>query len=133
MPLCWMLLWLAQILLSQSVTFSPLWSLLLIRQFDLSVEQTPNMWWSKALINALTYVIVNFFVSDNFYLSFVSTLFADITIPKQKRKTKIIRDKKLTTTYTILTEINMYIKNAPVSKKKSREHSNPYSTQISRI
>ena len=39
-----------------------------------------------------------FFVSGNFF-SFVSTSLAYIIIPKNKRKTKITWDKKLTTTY----------------------------------
>ena len=39
------------------------------------------------------YVVVNYF-----YFSFVSTLLAYITTPKNKRKTKITWDKKLTTT-----------------------------------
>ena len=40
-----------------------------------------------------------FFISGNFYFSFVSTLLAYITIPQNKRKTTIIWDKKLTTTH----------------------------------
>ena len=42
-------------------------------------------------------VVVNFFISGNFYFSFVSTLLAYITI-QNKRKTKITWDKKLTAT-----------------------------------
>ena len=41
-------------------------------------------------------VVVNFFISGNFYFSCVSTLLAYITMLKNKRKTKITRDKKLT-------------------------------------
>ena len=40
-----------------------------------------------------------FFIPGNFYFSFVSISLAYITIPKNKRKTKITWDKKLTTTY----------------------------------
>ena len=40
-----------------------------------------------------------FFISGNFYFSFVSTSLANITTPKNKRKTKIIWDEKLTTTF----------------------------------
>ena len=43
------------------------------------------------------------FISGNFYFSFVSTSSADINIPKNKRKTKITRDTKLTTTELFLT------------------------------
>ena len=39
-----------------------------------------------------------FFFSGNFYFSFVSTSLAYITMPKNKRRTKITWDKKLTTT-----------------------------------
>ena len=39
-------------------------------------------------------VVVNFLSVVNLYFSFVSTLLAYITIPKNKRKTKITRDKK---------------------------------------
>ena len=39
-----------------------------------------------------------FFFSGNFYFSFVSTSLACITMPKNKRRTKITWDKKLTTT-----------------------------------
>ena len=44
---------------------------------------------------------LKFFTSGNFSFSFVSTSLAYITTPKNKRKTKIIWDKKLTTTYTL--------------------------------
>ena len=47
-----------------------------------------------------------FFISCNFYFSFVSTLLADISIPQNKRKTKIIWDKKLTTTYATTSYIH---------------------------
>ena len=43
-----------------------------------------------------------FFISGNFYFSFVSISLAYITIPKNKRKTKITWDKKLTTTYPLV-------------------------------
>ena len=43
------------------------------------------------------YVVVNFI--GNIYSSFVSTSLANVTIPKNKRKTKVTWDKKLTTTY----------------------------------
>ena len=47
-------------------------------------------------------VVVNFF-SGSFYFSFVSTSLVYIAVPKHmyKRKTKIIWDKKLTTTYAL--------------------------------
>ena len=41
------------------------------------------------------YVVVNFFVSGNFYFPFVSTASVYISIPKNKRKTKITWDKKI--------------------------------------
>ena len=43
------------------------------------------------------------FISGNFYFSFVSTLLAYITIPKNERKPKLTESeiKKLTTTYTL--------------------------------
>ena len=44
---------------------------------------------------------LKFFTSGKFSFSFVSTSLAYITTPKNKRKTKIIWDKKLTTTYTL--------------------------------
>ena len=40
------------------------------------------------------YVVVNFFVSGNCYFSFVSTASVYISIPKNKRKTKITWNKK---------------------------------------
>ena len=43
-------------------------------------------------------VVVNFLSVVNLYFSFVSTLLACITIPKNKRKTKITRDKKTSLT-----------------------------------
>ena len=46
------------------------------------------------------YVAVNFFIAGNFYISLVSTSLAYISISKNKRKTKITWDKKLTVTYT---------------------------------
>ena len=48
----------------------------------------------------LAYLVVKFSSKGNFYVSFVSTSLAYITIPKNKRKTKITWDKKLTTTHT---------------------------------
>ena len=39
------------------------------------------------------------FISGNFYFYFDSTSLTYISIPKNKRKTKITGDKKLTTTY----------------------------------
>ena len=47
-----------------------------------------------------------FFISGNFYFSFVSTLLAYITIPQNKRKTTIIWDKKLTTTHATTSYIS---------------------------
>ena len=51
------------------------------------------------------------FISGNFYFSFVSTLLAYTAIPKNKRKikTKIIRDKKLTTTYILYDDFIYHI------------------------
>ena len=43
---------------------------------------------------------LKFFISGNFYFSFVSTSLACITMPKNKSK-KIIWDNKLTTTYKL--------------------------------
>ena len=54
----------------------------------------------QATFSFSIYVVANFFVSGNFYFSFVSTSLAYISIPKNKRETKITWDKKLTTTYT---------------------------------
>ena len=52
----------------------------------------------KLLVNQiLNYVDV--FIPGNFYISFVSTSSVYIIIPKNKRKTKITGDKKLTTAY----------------------------------
>ena len=48
------------------------------------------------------YVVVNFLSQVIFYFCFVSTSLTYVTIPKNKRKTKIAWDKKLTTTYTKL-------------------------------
>ena len=47
----------------------------------------------------LIYVVVNF-LSPVIFIFFVSTSLAYITIPQNKRKTKITWNKKLTTTYT---------------------------------
>ena len=51
------------------------------------------------------------FNSGNFYFSFVSTSLAYTAIPKNKRKikTKITRDKKLTTTYILYDEFIYHI------------------------
>ena len=49
------------------------------------------------------HVIQLLFISGNFSFSFVSTLLAYITIPKNERKPKLTESeiKKLTTTYTL--------------------------------
>ena len=56
---------------------------------------------SVLYLNIKTYMLKFFFTSVNFSFSFVSTSLAYITILKNKRKTKITWDKKLTTTYTL--------------------------------
>ena len=57
--------------------------------------------FSVLYLNIKTYMLKFFFTSVNFSFSFVSTSLAYITILKNKRKTKITWDKKLTTTYTL--------------------------------
>ena len=57
--------------------------------------------WMYMHVHSL-YMLQLLFISGNFYFSFVSTLLAYITIPKNKRKPKLTESeiKKLTTTYT---------------------------------
>ena len=51
-----------------------------------------------------------FFISGNFYFSFVSTSLAYITIPKNERKIKIYTwVKKLTTTYSKLKQLTLFL------------------------
>ena len=57
--------------------------------------------FSVLYLNIKTYMLKYFFTSVNFSFSFVSASLAYITIPKNERKSKITRDKKLTTTYTL--------------------------------
>ena len=59
-----------------------------------------------------------FFSSGNIYFSFVSTSWAHIIIPKNKRKTKIIWHKKLTTTYTQPEPIWLDLGNIPKWNQK---------------
>ena len=68
--------------------------------FHLQQGQAPGKFDGR-WVSFSIYVVVNFFyLWYNFYFSFVSTSWAYITIPKNKRKTKFTWDKKLTTTYT---------------------------------
>ena len=56
-------------------------------------------WYSNSSPVGLVYVVVNFLSQVIFIFPFVLTSLAYINIPKNKRKTKITWDKKLTTTY----------------------------------
>ena len=59
----------------------------------LSLWSSPKIPESN-IISLLEYVIVNFFSSGNIYFSLVSTSLAYITIPQNKRKTKLPGIKK---------------------------------------
>ena len=69
------------------------------------VFETSSHWFTSSFQLLVTSALVLYklyliFISGNFSFSFVSTSLAYINIPKNKRKTKITWDKKLTTTYT---------------------------------
>ena len=59
-----------------------------------------DFYFFTATYHHFIYVAVNFFISVNFYISFVSNSLAFITIPKNNGK-KINSDKKLITKYTL--------------------------------
>ena len=66
---------------------------------DYSLEACANSLFQFLKLMQLCFFVVVFFISGNSYFSFVSTSLAYINIPKNKGKTKITWDKKLTTTY----------------------------------
>ena len=76
------------------------------------------MTYQSMWLQNIVYVVVNFFISGNFYFSFVSTSLAYITITKSKRKAKITCNKKLTATYikTILLDLVFVLSESVIIK-----------------
>ena len=90
MLLSWLISKMQVLLPNQCLLVQPCWEKQLSQALEEPLERSNSV-----------YVVVNFFISHHFCFSFVSTSLAYITIPKNKTKTKITWDKKLTTASTL--------------------------------